>query len=239
MRVAIHQPQYWPWPRYLHKALDCDVFVYLDTVQFSKNGVQNRNQIKTPQGPLWLTLPVAQHLGQSIREARIADARTTQKHFKSLGANYAKTEGFLRWKAELESCFTQPGQDLCGLAIASTEWMLTKLGAKNRRVRASELSCVRGDLQASKLVAGICSVLGATDYLTGRGALDYMAPADFRAIGCAVWAQSWTAFEYPQYPPGVPFAADLSMLDLLLNCPDQAGSLLRAAGGWELLWKNA
>ena len=45
--VAIHQPQYLPWQPYFAKALASDLFVYLDTVQFQKNGVQNRNQVKT------------------------------------------------------------------------------------------------------------------------------------------------------------------------------------------------
>ena len=239
MRVAIHQPQYWPWPRYLHKALTADVFVYLDTVQFSKNGLQNRNQIKTSQGPLWLTLPVTQHLGQSIRETRLADARAPQKHFKTLTANYAHAAGFQRWKSELESLFRQGGDNLCDLAIASTEWMLQKLGAPSRRVRASQIAGLDPQLQASKLVAGICQSLGARSYLTGRGALEYMESADFSGIHCGVEAQTWHAFEYPQRPPTGPFVADLSTLDLLLNCPDTAASLIAQAGGWETLWKAA
>jgi hypothetical protein len=237
MRVAIHQPQYWPWPRYLHKAMTADVFVYLDTVQFSKNGLQNRNQIKTAQGPLWLTLPVSQHLGQSIRETRLADARAPVKHFKTLTANYARTAGFQRWKGELEAVFTQPGTSLCDLAIASTEWMLQKLGAVSRRVRASELAGLDPGLQASKLVAGICQLLGARGYLTGRGALEYMQPADFAAIRCEVQVQAWRPFEYPQLPVAEPFVPDLSTLDLLLNCPDTAAGLIAGAGDWEGLWK--
>ena len=239
MRLAIHQPQYWPWPRYLHKALTADVFVYLDTVQFSKNGLQNRNQIKTAQGPLWLTLPVSQKLGQTIRETRLADARAPQKHFKTLAASYAKTPGFQCWKAELEPLLSPAGDSLCNLAIASTEWMLAKLGARNRRLRASELTALDPGLQASKLVAGICQLLGARSYLTGRGALEYMAPADFATIGCAVEVQTWQPFTYEQAPAGSAFVPDLSTLDLLLNCPDAAAGMIAQAGGWETLWKAA
>src|SRR5262249_2175495 len=54
--VAIHQPQYLPWAPLLAKAAACDVWVHLDSVPFQKNGVQNRNRIKTPQGPCWLTV---------------------------------------------------------------------------------------------------------------------------------------------------------------------------------------
>lgn len=239
MRLAIHQPQYWPWPRYLHKALTADVFVYLDTVQFGKNGLQNRNQIKTAQGPLWLTLPVAQKLGQSIRETRLADPRAPGKHFKTLAASYAKTPGFARWKAELDSVLTPPSDSLCDLAIATTEWMLAKLGAANRRLRASELPDLDPAWQASKLVAGLCRTLGARVYLTGRGALEYMEAADFAAAGCAVEVQTWQPFTYLQAPAGTAFAPDLSTLDLLLNCPDEAPGLIARAGGWEPHWKAA
>ena len=54
-KVSIHQPQYIPWPAYFDKILQSDIFVILDDVQFQKNGLQNRNQIKTPQGKAWLT----------------------------------------------------------------------------------------------------------------------------------------------------------------------------------------
>lgn len=238
MRVAIHQPQYWPWPRYIHKALTADVFVYLDTVQFSKNGLQNRNQIRTQQGALWLTLPVSQRLGQTIRDTRLADARAPRKHFKTLAAHYARTPGFARWKDELETLLSGGDGRLCELAIASTEWILRKLGAPSRRLRASEIAGAGPDAQGSRLVAALCETLGARAYLTGRGALEYMEPADFRAIGCAVEAQTWSEFTYVQFPPGVAFVPDLSTLDLLLNCPDHAAGLIRQAGGWELLWKG-
>jgi len=57
--------------------MSADIFVYLDTVQFSKNGLQNRNQIKTAQGPAWLSVPVRHQFGQEIRETLIADQKAT------------------------------------------------------------------------------------------------------------------------------------------------------------------
>ena len=47
MKVAIHQPQYHPWINYYRKIARADIFVYLNDVQFQKNGLQNRNKIKT------------------------------------------------------------------------------------------------------------------------------------------------------------------------------------------------
>ena len=68
MRLAIHQPHYLPWLGYLAKWASADVFVFLDTVQYEKNGWQNRNRIKTRDGAHWLTVPVHARLGAPIRE---------------------------------------------------------------------------------------------------------------------------------------------------------------------------
>lgn len=234
MKVAIHQPQYWPWPRYIHKVMSADVFVYLDTVQFSKNGLQNRNQIRTSQGALWLTIPVAQQLGQTIRETKIANTATVQKHWKTLAHDYSGTPGFPLWKDELDRILHCPTDSLCELAVASTEWMLEKLGVENRRVRASELPEAQG--QGSALIAAICRSLEASSYLTGSGALDYMERDNFSAINCEVWVQEWSGLAYQQAQPQAEFVPDLSTLDLLLNCPDTAGQLIQSTGRWKLLW---
>jgi len=226
VKVAIHQPQYFPWPPYVHKVLSADIFVYLDSVQFSKNGVQNRNQIKTAQGPLWLTIPVRNHLGQLLKDTRIADPRATRKHWKTIRTSYARTPGFVRWQDELQQLLDRDNEFLIDPAIASTEWMLDKLNVRNERIRASEIGGVEGE--ASKLIASICCALDATSYLTGTGALAYLDESDFAEIGCEVMVQQWTPFS----------GSDLSTLDLLLNDPDRAADLISAAGSWTSLQKR-
>ena len=231
MKIAIHQPQYFPWPPYVHKVMSADIFVYLDTVQFSKNGLQNRNQIKTSQGPQWLTVAVKHELGRSILETPLADVNVTVKHWKTLQANYARTPGFQRWKDELHDLLHQEYRTLDEVAIASTEWMIDKFGISNKRLRASEIPEIHG--RASELVASICEALGADYYLTGTGALDYMQANDFKRIGCEVLVQRWRPFSFQQAHGD--FVADLSTLDLLLNEPDKASELIAAAGSWEVL----
>ena len=228
MRVAIHQPQYFPWPPYVHKVLSADIFVYLDSVQFSKNGVQNRNQIKTAQGPLWLTIPVRNHLGQLLKDTKVADAGATRKHWKTIRTSYARTPGFTRWQTELEHLLDRDTEFLLEPAIDSTEWMLTKLNVRTERIKASELDGTGGE--ASKLVASICGALRATSYLTGTGALAYLDERDFAEIGCELVVQQWNPFTYEQVNGD--FVPDLSTLDLLLNCPDEALGKIEAAGSW-------
>lgn len=236
MRVAIHQPQYFAWPAYLHKVLSSDVFVYLDTVQYEKNGRQNRNQVKSPEGAAWLTIPVRRRSGQRIAEVEIAEGRALRRHAETLAANYGRTPGYRRWRDEIDTLLrgTQYPR-LVDIAIASTEWVLSKLGVEARRVRASALGATLP--KGSEGVASICAHLGASTYLTGRGALEYLQPEPFSAIGCGVDLQTWSLAPYEQVFPARGFIPDLSALDLLFSHPDDALSLVVRAGGWEPLWR--
>ena len=47
---------------------DVDLFVFLDDVQYTKQDWRNRNRIKTPAGPRWLTVPIRR------RRTRICEA---------------------------------------------------------------------------------------------------------------------------------------------------------------------
>lgn len=217
----------------MHKVMSADIFVYLDTVQFSKNGLQNRNQIKTAQGPQWLTVPVKHQFGSSISETEVANGRALEKHWKTLVASYGRTLGFKRWGAELQALLTTKSESLAEIAIASTEWMLEKLQVHVERRRASESPHIQG--HASELVASICKSFGASEYLTGTGALEYLNPKDFSAIGCKVQVQEWEPISYEQAHPGIGFVDNLSTLDLLMNCPDSAAEMIAAAGSWKPL----
>lgn len=234
MRVAIHQPQYWPWPPYLHKILSADVFVFLDTVQYSKNGLQNRNQIKTAQGPSWLTVPVKASLSDSIRATRISDNKALAKHWKSITQNYARTPGFERWGEEIRALLAGGHETIDQVSRATVEWMMGKLEQGKEMVAASGL--IDSGAKGSALVAEICRTLGATEYLTGTGALAYMEQEHFRSAGCRVLVQEWDSPTYAQAHPKAGFVPDLSALDLLLNEPDRAGEIIRAAGGWRMEW---
>ena len=58
MIVAIQQPEHLPWIGFFNKMIQCDLFVYLDNVQFKRRYFENRNRIKTNDGIKWHTVPV-------------------------------------------------------------------------------------------------------------------------------------------------------------------------------------
>ncbi|HEY4759990.1 MAG TPA: WbqC family protein [Thermoguttaceae bacterium] len=223
--VAIHQPQYLPWVPYCAKAALCDVFVYLDTVQFQKNGVQNRNQIKTPQGAQWLTVPVNASLQCSIREICVADQRWQKKHIQSIQQNYTRAPLVEWFMQDLRPILEKEWKYLADLNIAVTEWLFSRLGIACKRLRASELNAAGSK---DDLVISICREVGATAYLSGQGAKIYQDDNKFKEQGIDLRYQIYQNQEYPQCHSAIGFCKDLSALDLILNTGRQARDFMLA-----------
>ena len=91
MIVSIHQPQYVPWLPYFSKIARADTFVFLDKVQFQKNGLHNRNELKNSNGRFWLTIPASAHLSDKLNEVKTSNIGWSKKHIKSIKLNYGKS----------------------------------------------------------------------------------------------------------------------------------------------------
>ncbi len=57
-KIAIVQSNYIPWKGYFDMIAAVDEFILYDDMQYTRRDWRNRNQIKTPQGVQWLTVPV-------------------------------------------------------------------------------------------------------------------------------------------------------------------------------------
>ena len=104
-RVAIMQPTYLSWIGYFGMIDQVDTFIIFDSVQFSKRSWQQRNQIKTASGPIWLTVPVISKgkRGQLIHEVEIDMTRNYHNttHIALLKHNYSKSPYFSEYSPEL------------------------------------------------------------------------------------------------------------------------------------------
>ena len=229
MRVAIHQPQYMPWLGYLAKWAAADVFVFLDTVQYEKNGWQNRNRIKTATGPRWLTVPVHARLGTRIDAVGVDTAQPwRERHLRTVEEAYAVAAHLPRHREALRGLYGGDWPRLAPLAVASAEWLARTLGITTPARLASTLP-VDGSDPTGRLIA-LCRELGADTYLAGRDGARYMDREAFAQAGIAVLFQDYAHPQYAQLHGE--FAPFLSGLDLLLTHGNEALAILRSGDAW-------
>ncbi|MEQ1575771.1 MAG: WbqC family protein [Vicinamibacterales bacterium] len=224
MTVVVLQPGYLPWLGFFDQLRRADVFVVYDDVQYDTHGWRNRNRIKTANGPIWLTVPVRHSgLGQPrILDIEI-DRRTpwARKHLASIRQSYAAAPYLRTCMPALEELLQRPWTHLVDLDLALVDLLAGWLGLTRRIERASRLGIEGGQNQR---LLNICRHFGATTYVSGDAARDYLDVPLFEQHSIAV---EWQSFEHPVYPQlhGA-FVPYLSALDLVLNCGDDAGRVL-------------
>ena len=214
MKIAIHQPQFLPWVPFFDKLDACDLFVYLDTVQFQRRGVQNRNQILGPDGPLWLTVPVNASRETLIQDVVVAENPWQRAHLRSMEAFYQRAPFYKDYAPELRDLLGRKWERLVDLNLATTTFLMSALGITTRCVLASELP-VTGAKQ--DLILDICTACEATEYLSGSGARAYQTRDEFAARGIRLVYQNYAARPYPQRFAGENFIGGMSALDMIFN----------------------
>jgi hypothetical protein len=224
MTLVVLQPGYLPWLGFFDQMRRADVFVYYDDVQYDTHGWRNRNRIKTQHGPLWLTVPV-RHSGLSkprILDVAI-DARTNwaKKHVASIRQAYAGAQFVKQYVPDLEELLMRPWERLVDVDLAVADLMAEWLGVRRRIERASTLG-IDGD-QSERLL-NICRHFGATRYLSGSAAREYLDVPLFERNGVAV---EWQDFAHPVYPQlHGDFMPYMSAVDLILNCGEESRAVL-------------
>jgi len=221
--LAAHQPQYLPWLGYFDKLDQADVFVLLDNVQFKKNEWQNRNRIKGPQGPQWITVPVRHKFPQTIAEVEVREAEPwRRKHLRALEANYGKAPFFDREMLLFREILEQPWARLDQLNVELVRRLAARLGIETRIVLGSELQARE---HPTLRLVDLCRELGAQAYLSGAGG-DYLEQERFAEAGIELRFQ---AYEHPDYPQlWGDFEPYLSIVDLLMNHGPESLSMVRS-----------
>ena len=214
--VSIHQPGYIPWLGYFEKIARSDIHVFLDDVQFEKNSFDNRNKIRTREGPIWLTVPVmtkGRFGSNRLMDVEIDNhSGWNKKHWKGLETNYAKAPFFRNHAPFFEAVYAKEWRLLKDLNMEITVYLLQALGIRTRTVFSSQTER-KG--KKSDLVLDLCKNLGATTYLSGILGKDYLALDKFQQANIRVLFQEYEHPVYHQQFPG--FVPNMSVLDLLFN----------------------
>jgi WbqC-like protein family len=225
MRVAIMQPTYLPWSGYFGLMQQVDLFIYLDNVQFSRRSWQQRNQIKSASGPIWLTVPVNKKgkREQLISEIEIDFSTAFNiSHQKSIQACYSKAKYFKEYSPKLFEWYGAQDNLLANVNISLISCIKEALQISTKLMRASELQ-VSG--VKDSLLASICSEVGATEYISPPGSYDYLNGSN--AFKKAAIPISYLKYSHPIYHQmHADFLPYMSCVDLLFNCGDESTKII-------------
>ena len=212
MKVSIHQSQYIPWPAYFRKIALSDKFIILDDVQFQKNGIQNRNKLRNKNGDFWLTIPLSGSIEDKINEKFFLDDRWVRKHLQSITQSYSKAPYWSEHSDGILSIYEGNIKKLDTINKLFIDYILMCLELETEILLSSELK-VEG--QKSGLVLNLCKKVGATHYISGKGAMDYLDLNQFNASSVEVSFLESKNPSYIQFQGG--FIPGLSILDMIMN----------------------
>lgn len=237
--IAISQPNYFPWLGYFELFARSDKFIFLDDVQWIRQGRQHRCRIPggTFEEKNWLTLPVKGHghRGKSLAQMEIDHSQNWQKEHRNTLHNVLGDAPYYQSQVVplLEGFFEKTKDEkllvrICEESIFSF-WDLFDL--KTELHWSSDLlSTTRDEAKAiefekSERLILLCQKFQEKEYYAALGGTKYVDMAQFRAAGVRV---RWQHFR-KTFPGDFHRPVDHTVLDWLAQVPVTEIKLLLAS----------
>lgn len=221
VRVAISQSNYLPWRGFFDLIFSVDVFLLYDTAQYTRRDWRNRNLIKTPSGPAWLTVPVNTK-GQyqaPICEIKTQGSEWREKHLRALLHAYSRAAYFSEGIDLVESFLLgMRSESLSEINEAAIRGISDYLGIKTKIHVLREPSQIEG--KNERLLEILANYKDPT-YVSGPAAKAYLDEDLFRRRGVEV---NWFSYgDYEEYKQlWGDFESRVSIIDLIMNCGPQS-----------------
>jgi len=225
-KVAILQSNYIPWKGYFDLIAAVDEFILYDDMQYTRRDWRNRNKIKTANDTKWISVPVKVKgkYHQLIRETEIDGSDWAQSHWGQIKQSYLKAPHFKDIANWLEPLYLEESYT----HLSQLNWRFIDAICQYLEIRthitwSSDYALVDGKTER---LADLCAQAGATEYISGPAAKDYVAAEVFESANIKL---SWFDYSgYPQYPQsGDEFVHEVTILDLLFNCGKDAPKYMK------------
>jgi hypothetical protein len=188
----------------------------LDNVQFTKRDWRTRNQILTPQGLAWINIPIVKPdmSNQNINQIHIRDFDFIKDHLELIKRNYTRA-----------ACFQENWEWISTMYDRAISGNLSEFNINLIKNISLKLNCnttfyssihFQNAEDATQRLLNICHDLGATKYLTGPNAKEYLDVSRFREEGIDV---IWANYDFEEYPQlwVKTFEPKVSIIDAILN----------------------
>jgi len=221
MKCAIMQPTFNPWMGLFDMIDKVDVFVFYDDVQLVRRSWQVRNKIYSPNGELFLTIPIQKgKRDETMINAAIPDysSNWVDQHLKSIKNSYSKSKFFTETFDMISSVYNIKHADLASFNEGLINVICEKIGITTPRIKSSSLSNLQG--VKDERLCSVCKAINADHYLSATGSAAYIEAST--PGGCFPENEitlEYLHYKHPIYPQNNKgtFVSYLGIFDLLFN----------------------
>jgi hypothetical protein len=224
-KIIITQPTFLPYAGYFAPFHLIDSLIILDDVQFEKRSWQQRNRLKSPNGPLLVSVSVNSKgkFNQKINEVLINHkSDPLKKILKNIYYNYKNSNYFNLYFNQFEKILTNKTTKLIDLNISLIKKINDLLEINNNIIVFS--SSLQSEKKKFELIHDIYKKIKADELLSTIGTRSYFPtqlPKDMKV----------TYYEYEekiQYKQlSSKYEKQLSIIDVLFNLGPEAKNLIK------------
>ena len=169
IKVAIHQPEHFPYMGFFQKMQYADIFVILDDVQYTKGNWQNRNRFLNKNNVEdFFTIQVEKDSYKKlINEVKVVDGKWKEKMLTKLKQNF---------KVDLTDIYSH--EKLLDINMDAINWVRDKLNIKTPMFKSSDLNI---NTKSTQRLVDIVRHFG-TEYISGEGGKLYLEESLFTDI---------------------------------------------------------
>ncbi|MBL4894556.1 MAG: WbqC family protein [Emcibacter sp.] len=226
MMLCAHQPVYLPSIHLFNKISFCDSLVLLGHCQFVKQSWHSRNQIRSGNNKLFLTVPVLRgnKIDQRLDDTLICNDHWKRKHLRSIRESYSKRPYFKDYFPEIEQIILHSHKNLIAMNNALLLKFLLWLDLTPKIIYSENYDIK--DHKTDMLIT-LCKMTSAAQYVSNEGARTYLDEGLFKQNNIQHY---WQEFTHPIYDQGANFIPNLSIIDALFNIGPDCANLVRDSG---------
>ncbi len=174
MKIAIHQPEHFPYMGFFQKMKEVDLFVLLDDVQYKKNNWQNRNKFLNKNGvEEFFGVQVEKEATKKlIKDVTVVDGPWRPKVIKKLKQNF-----------NIDFSEIYSNSNLFEINLQTINWVRKELNINTPIVYSSDMSI---NTKGTQRLVDICKNVNAEEYLSGQGGKDYLDKSLFENEGIKI-----------------------------------------------------
>lgn len=215
MKLAVMQPYLFPYIGYFQLIYAADLFLVYDDVSFIKQGYINRNSILSPNGVTRFTVPVPSASSNKLI-SELAFSPDVSKVLKTIEQSYSKAPYYKAVFPMVRGILEHEDRSIAAICQKSYQDIFSYIGVERKLKKTSEIVYDR-TLNARDRLMDLCHKFNADCYINASGGRALYCKADFLRQGLSLRFIDSLPLRYQQ--SNQEFVKNLSIIDVLMNCP--------------------